>query len=154
MFCVKMTMEIYSFKIYCFIIFLERSFIIIKFSVRYFFAFIIILAIEVVIALFVHDDFIRPFVGDAIVVVLLYTFIRSFIQKKIAYLPLYVFLFAVFVEILQYFNIVNVLGLGDNVFLCTIIGTTFDVNDIISYFFGMVALFVFQFLADLHKNRI
>ncbi|MCW5910752.1 MAG: DUF2809 domain-containing protein [Cyclobacteriaceae bacterium] len=35
---------------------------------------------EVLIALFVHDSFIRPYVGDVLVVILIYCFVKSFID--------------------------------------------------------------------------
>ncbi len=89
---------------------------------------VVLLAVEVLIALFVHDRFIRPYVGDMLVVVVIYTFVRIWIPDSVRLLPLYVFLFAVGVEILQYFNIVELLGVQDNAFLRTIIGTSFDIK--------------------------
>lgn len=106
----------------------------------YIIATIILIAVEVLIALFVHDKFIRPYVGDVLVVVVIYTFIRCFIPEKIKLLPLYVFIFAAGVELLQYIQIVKILGLQDNPFLATLIGTTFDVKDIVCYGVGCILL--------------
>ena len=99
---------------------------------------LVLFAVEFCIALFVHDRFVRPFVGDVLVVILIYTFIRIFIPEKVRLLPLYVFVFAAAVEILQYFRIVEVLGLQDNVIMSTVIGTSFDIRDILCYFVGCV----------------
>ena len=99
---------------------------------------LVLFAVEFCIALFVHDRFVRPFVGDVLVVILIYTFIRIFISEKVRLLPLYVFVFAAAVEILQYFRIVEVLGLQDNVIMSTVIGTSFDIRDILCYFVGCV----------------
>ena len=44
---------------------------------------IILLITEVLIALYVHDDFIRPYVGDAIVVIVIYTFVRIWMPFKL-----------------------------------------------------------------------
>ena len=99
---------------------------------------LVLFAVEFCIALFVHDSFVRPFVGDVLVVILIYTFIRIFIPEKVRLLPLYVFVFAAAVEILQYFRIVEVLGLQDNVIMSTVIGTSFDIRDILCYFVGCV----------------
>ncbi|MGL5821079.1 MAG: DUF2809 domain-containing protein, partial [Sarcina sp.] len=74
-----------------------------KLNHKYLLAFIVLLSIEVFIALFVKDNFIRPYVGDILVVVVLYVFIKSFISK-VKNLPIYIFLFAFFIEILQYFD--------------------------------------------------
>lgn len=102
---------------------------------------VVLLAVEVLIALFVHDRFIRPYVGDMLVVVVIYTFVRIWIPDSVRLLPLYVFLFAVCVEILQYFNIVELLGVQDNVFLRTIIGTSFDIKDILCYAVGCALVY-------------
>lgn len=99
---------------------------------------VILLAVEVLIALFVHDRIVRPYIGDVLVVVVIYTFIRIWIPDSVRLLPLYVFVFAVGVEILQYFNLVERLGVEDNVFLRTVIGTSFDVKDILCYAVGCV----------------
>ena len=103
---------------------------------------IILLAVEVLIALFVHDQFVRPYIGDVLVVVVIYAFVRIWIPESVRLLPLYVFLFAAGVEILQYFNIVELLGVQDNVFLRTIIGTSFDVKDLLCYAAGCVLIWL------------
>lgn len=107
---------------------------------------IILLIIEVLIALFVHDDFIRPYLGDVLVVILLYTFVRIFVPEKIRLLPLYIFLFAAGVEVLQYFRIVKLLGLEDNRFFSVLIGSVFDVKDIVCYGVGCVLLGVYEWM--------
>ena len=111
---------------------------------QYLLAMIIILLIEVLIALFVHDSIIRPYVGDVLVVVVLYTFVRCFLPEGCRLLPLYIFLFAMMVEILQYFKIVELLGLQDNRFLSVLIGTVFDVKDIICYGVGCLLLGIYE----------
>ncbi len=101
---------------------------------------IVILLIEVLIALFVHDSFIRPYVGDVLVVAVIYTFIRIFIPDRVRLLPLYIFLFSVLVELMQYINIVELLGLENNRFFSVLVGTTFDVKDIICYGVGCILI--------------
>ncbi|MBR3833861.1 MAG: DUF2809 domain-containing protein [Lachnospiraceae bacterium] len=108
--------------------------------VTYFIVTIVLLIIEVMIALFVHDNIIRPYVGDVLVVAVIYTFIRIFLPNKVKLLPLYIFLFSVFVELMQYANIVKLLGLQDNKFFSVLVGTTFDIKDIICY--GVGCLFI------------
>lgn len=106
----------------------------------YFILTIIILFVEVLIALFFHDSFIRPYVGDVLVVAVIYTFIRIFIPDKVKLLPLYIFLFSVLVELMQYVNIVKLIGLQDNSFFRVLVGTTFDVKDIICYGVGCILI--------------
>lgn len=108
--------------------------------VTYFIVTIVLLIIEVLIALFVHDNIIRPYVGDVLVVAVIYTFIRIFIPNKVKLLPLYIFLFGTFVELMQYINVVKLLGLQDNKFFSVLIGTTFDIKDIICYGIGCLMI--------------
>ena len=114
--------------------------------IPYLTATILLFAVEVFIALFVHDRFIRPFVGDVLVVILIYTFIRIFIPEKIRPLPLFIFIFAAGVEVAQYFKIVEVLGLQDNKVMSTIIGTSFDIRDILCYFVGCVICGIWEYV--------
>ena len=105
---------------------------------------IIIILIEVLIALFVKDNFIRPYVGDMLVVVLIYTFLKIFFTEKPRILPLYVFIFAAAVELMQGVHIVELLGLQDNLFFTILIGTTFDIKDIICYAVGCLLCGVWE----------
>ena len=59
----------------------------------YIISFLLIFCIEVLIALYVRDNFIRPYVGDMLVVVLVYSFARIFLPTGIPRMPFYVFLF-------------------------------------------------------------
>lgn len=102
-------------------------------------AFFVLLFVEILIALFVHDDFIRPYIGDVLVTVLICCLCRIIIPKGVSALAIYVFAFATFVEIGQYFELVKLLGLEDNVFLSTVVGTTFSVMDLVCYAVGCIA---------------
>ena len=124
-----------------------------KINKNYVLTFLMFLIFEIIIALFIRDQIIRPFVGDILVVVLIYCFIRIFIKKKITLLPLYIFLFAVAVEVAQLFNIVKILGLENDSIMRTLIGTTFDISDIICYFLGCVLLFIWQRWENWRKNN-
>lgn len=113
---------------------------------------LVLLAVEIYIGLFVHDGIVRPFIGDVLVVILIYTFIRIFIPEKVRLLALYVFIFSVIVEVLQYFRIVETLGLQDNRFMSTIIGTSFDIRDILCYFVGCALCGIWEYLTY-RKNK-
>lgn len=117
-----------------------------KINKRYLATFFILLIIEVFIALFVHDNFIRPYIGDVLVVIVIYTFIRGIIRRKIKNLPIYIFLFGVLVEVLQYFRIVEILHLQNSRFFTILIGTSFDVKDIMCYFVGTLILIFWELL--------
>ena len=124
-----------------------------KINYKYLITFIILLIVEICIGLFVHDNIIRPFVGDALVVVLIYFFIRSFISKHIRFLAVYVFLFACLIEVGQYFNLVSLLHMENIKAVKIIIGSTFDLNDIFCYFLGTMLIFVYEAIADFSLSR-
>ncbi len=115
-----------------------------KINKRYIWLFIILFLVELCIALFVHDRIIRPFVGDVLVVVLIYFFLKIFWNAPNWKVALVVLIFAFSVEILQYFNIVELLGLEGNPILATIIGRTFDPKDLLAYSIGFLLIVFFD----------
>lgn len=119
-----------------------------KFRKRLFYAIatFILLVTEVLIALFVHDGFVRPYVGDVLVVAVIYTFIRIFLPEKCPLLPLFVFIFAAAVEVSQYFRLVELLGLGNNRFFRVLIGSVFDWKDILCYAIGCLILGAYEII--------
>ena len=109
-----------------------------------------LLAIEICIALFVNDAFVRPYVGDMLVTLLLCSLCRTVIPSKVRLLPLYVFIFAAIVEIGQYFDLVALLGLADNRFLSVLLGRTFSWLDLVCYATGCAAAFLLDYI--IRKN--
>jgi len=99
-------------------------------------AFVVVLLVEVCIALWVNDAFIRPYLGDVLAVIAVYFLVRVFLPTGVEWLPLYVFLFAVCVEISQYFHLVNILGMEDNRVVRILLGGVFDVTDVLCYGIG------------------
>lgn len=98
--------------------------------------FAILLFAEILIALFVHDKFVRPYIGDVLVTILLCCLCRTIFPKGASALPVWVFVFAALVEVAQYFEIVRLMGWEDNAFLSTVAGTTFSAVDLICYGVG------------------
>ena len=115
--------------------------------------FVALFFIEVIIALFLHDNFVRPYIGDLLVTVLLCAFLRIFIPEKIKALPIFVFVFSVFVEFAQYIDIVKLLGFENNKFLSVIIGRSFSVIDIIYYALGCILFFFLDRYVISRKNN-
>lgn len=110
--------------------------------IPYLLLFLLLITIEVLIACFIKDAFIRPYLGDVIVVWAVYCFAQIFLVKR--YSPyvvcIGVFLFAVFVEGLQGIHVVELLGLKNSPFFRILIGTQFDWNDIMCYTVGSLFL--------------
>jgi len=98
----------------------------------------------VTIAIFVPGGFIRYHFGDILIVMFIYCFVRIYIRNKFKWLPWAIFVFAVAVEIGQYFGLVYILGLGHIQFFRVAIGTTFDPWDIVMYFIGCVIIAIYD----------
>ena len=103
----------------------------------YIIIFIAIFAVETCIALFVHDDFVRPYIGDVIVMWAVYCLAQIILGGRFGSYKVAVgsLIFAFFVELLQKFRIVDVLGIKSPV-LRTIIGTSFAPADLVCYLAG------------------
>ena len=98
---------------------------------------LLILVAEVLIALFVRDAFIRPYGGDILVTLLICCAIRVILPRGCR-LPIAggVLLFAILVEVGQYFGLVYLLGLGHIEFFRILIGTGFSWWDMLCYAAG------------------
>jgi Protein of unknown function (DUF2809) len=92
--------------------------------------------VEVFIAVFINDSFIRPFIGDVLVVILIYCLVRTFWKIRYHTAALSVLVFACTIETLQYFKLVDILGLQKYKIIAIAIGSTFDWKDIIAYILG------------------
>lgn len=112
-------------------------------------SFIIIFILEILIALYVDDLFIRPYGGDILVTALLCCGVRIFIPRGVRTLPIWVFLFAAAVEVGQYFNFVDLIGLGNIEFFRILMGTSFSFIDIICYAAGCALFFICESLCRL-----
>ncbi|MBK7468202.1 MAG: DUF2809 domain-containing protein [Saprospiraceae bacterium] len=123
-----------------------------KFNSRYFVLAILILIIEISIAIYVHDSFIRPYIGDLLVVIFIYCFLKSFVSLSTSNAALYVLLFSYFVEALQYFRIVQILGFQRNNLARIIIGTSFDWKDILMYTIGIVTVVIIESVFSSENN--
>ena len=99
----------------------------------YLLAFVLLLVVAVCIALFVHDAFVRPYVGDVLVTALLCCLCRAICPRFAPALP--VFLLAAAVEGLQWLGLTEILGLQGTA-LGIIMGSTFDWKDILCYGLG------------------
>lgn len=113
-----------------------------KFNRQYLILSLLFFLIEVLIALYVDDSFIRPYFGDFLVVILIYCFVKSFLNTPFWQTALGVLIFSYGVETLQYFNIVETLGLQHSKLARIVIGSSFEWLDVVAYTAG-IALVIF-----------
>lgn len=107
-----------------------------RLHLKSFLIFLLIFMVEVLIALFVRDKFVRPYGGDILVVIMIYYFLKSFIETKPINLVVGTLLFAYLVEIGQYFKMVEVLGVHENKLMTIILGSSFSWGDMVCYTVG------------------
>lgn len=114
------------------------------FQKKYFFITVFLFIVEVLIAIYVHDDFIRPYGGDFLVVILIYTFVKAFLNISVLSACIGVLLFSYLTETLQYFKIVELLGLSHSNLAKIIIGTSFAWEDMIAYTLGILMVYFIE----------
>ncbi|RTY93965.1 DUF2809 domain-containing protein [Flavobacterium sp. GT3R68] len=107
------------------------------FNKNYFGLTILIFCLEVLIALCVHDQFVRPYLGDVLVVILLYCFLKSFLRLPVLTAALLVLIFSFTIEFLQFLRIVEKMHLEKSKLARTVIGTSFSWMDMICYMAGI-----------------
>lgn len=101
---------------------------------------IILFGIEVLIAVYVHDSFIRPFVGDYLVVFLMYCFAFTFLNVHFTSVATAVLLLCYLVETLQYFQFLHLSGLDKYSLLTIVLGSSFSWYDILAYTLGFLTI--------------
>ena len=96
---------------------------------------LLILIIEILIARYA-TGFLRHFIGDVLVTLLLFFSLKSFLTFRNDYLIVYsIFMFSLTIELLQMFQLPKKLGITNNVVLI-VLGKTFDFLDIVAYAIG------------------
>ena len=121
-----------------------------RFSIYYFLLTVAFFTIEVLIAtVFKHFFILRAYIGDVLVVMLIYTAILSFFEiKNRKLLIVGIFIFACCIEVLQYFRISEILQLKPGSAAHIIVGSSFSWIDILCYGIGCILL-----LFDPKKER-
>ena len=107
---------------------------------------VIILAIEIYIAVFIKGGFIRHYIDDVLATAMLYAFGRAIFKVAPINLAICVFVISLFIEALQYFKILEILGVKSSI-LRIIFGGTFDWTDIICYLAGCILAYLFENLS-------
>lgn len=104
----------------------------------------IVFLVEAAIALWVHDSLIRPHGGDALAVILVYLGLRAVTPvgpKSGAAIALGI---AFAVEGAQWIGLAAKLGLRPHTIGEAVLGSSFDIGDLIAYCLGALAILVVE----------
>ena len=125
-----------------------------QFNRNYFILTILLFLTEIAIAMYVHDDFIRPYFGDFLVVILLYCFVKSFVKVSVLIAASLVLVFSFAIEIAQYFNMVEKLGLQHSKIARVVLGNSFAWMDLLAYVLGILTVIGIETLRLKRTNKI
>lgn len=115
-----------------------------RFHKTYFLLAVVLLIIEVLIALYVKDTFVRPYVGDYLVVMLVYCGVKAFLNISVIPAAVFTLLFAYAVEVAQYLNLLGALGWQDNSLARIVLGSTFQWGDMLAYTLGVITILIIE----------
>ena len=124
----------------------------VKFNNYYFLLAVALFGLEFYIGNSMHDNIIRPYGGDFLVVIFLYCLVKSFINFPVLLTVAWVLIFAYIVEVSQYFHLVRLLGLQHSKVARILLGTSFSFIDLGMYTLGVLVVIVVENLKDSLKN--
>ncbi|MEZ4875086.1 MAG: DUF2809 domain-containing protein [Flavobacteriaceae bacterium] len=122
---------------------LRKKALLYKKGQRYFWIFLLLLVTEIAIAYFHFNKFVRGFIGDVLVIPLLYSLLKIFLKippKKLLYATV---TFAFLVEMLQLLPLVKVLNL-ENTLWEILLGSHFDLMDLFAYVLGIIPVLIIE----------
>ena len=108
---------------------------------------LLLLAIEIIIGMYA-TGWIRNYLGDVLVVVLIYAIIRTISPEKPDkwyILPTAVLIFSFMVEFLQLWGFCDRFGITNRL-LRIIIGTGFSIIDLVSYTIGIIPCYAAEYI--------
>ncbi|MDT0646342.1 DUF2809 domain-containing protein [Zunongwangia sp. F260] len=107
-------------------------------KIAYLVSFVLLLIIEIAIGVWVKDDFVRPYGGDFLVVILIYCFLMTVTKLSVFRALIAVLLFSFAVEFFQLINIVKVLQYQPPKIVMIILGSSFSAWDLVAYSVGIL----------------
>ncbi|SDE73286.1 Protein of unknown function [Epilithonimonas hungarica] len=104
---------------------------------------VFIFLVEILIATKLKDlFFVRAYLGDVFVVMLIYYFIKAFFGFNSTKLIIGIFIFSCMIEFAQYFHFGELMGFKDNRIMMIVLGNSFSWLDILCYFAGCLILYL------------
>ena len=106
---------------------------------------LVLFVVEVLIALFVRDAFVRPYLGDVLAVMLVYAVLRAATPLGTVSALCAALGIALVIEVAQALNLLGALGLADNELARVVLGGAFDMLDMAAYCAGGAAVLAVEF---------
>lgn len=110
---------------------------------RYFTPFLLVLVAEIAIAIFYFHRFVRGFLGDVLVIPLMYYLLRSISSLKHKPTILLVLLIGFITEVFQWLSLIQHLKMNDS-FTRLVLGNTYDPLDLLAYVLGAILVLVIE----------
>lgn len=107
---------------------------------RYLWLALLLLLVEIGIALWVQDGFLRPYGGDFLAVIFLFFLVKGFVNLSNGRVALLVFLIACAIEFGQYLGVLRWLGWERSKFARIFFGSSFEWLDIGVYALGLLTV--------------
>ena len=114
---------------------------------------ILVFIIEVVIAAFVRDAFVRPYLGDSLAVVLVYLALRATTPLDVCWSAATALAIACAIEVGQWFHVADLLGLGHYRLARVVLGTGFDPADFLAYASGAGLIIMVERIGSASRRR-
>lgn len=116
----------------------------IAFRPGYALATLALFTVEVCVALFVRDAWVRPYGGDVLAVALVYCGLRTVTVLRVGAAVAVAFGIAVLVELGQWIGLLDLLGLRGNGVARVVLGGSFEWQDFVAYGAGALAVLLIE----------
>ena len=120
-----------------------------RFNLKFALITTLILAIEICIAVFLKDGFIRYTFGDFLSTILVYCGLRSVTNLKPKLVALITLIIAFTLEGFQYINLLELVNLQDYKLLRIVLGSHFSFEDLLAYTLGTICAYII----DIRTNK-
>lgn len=111
-------------------------------------------ALEVYIGAKVHDTFVRPYLGDVLVVMLVHAIVRTFVTFRWRLVLPGVVVFAFAVEGLQAIHMADRLGLRPGGIAAIVLGSQADGKDLLCYLAGGLLVGGLEWLLEERSSKV
>ncbi len=110
----------------------------------YLLLFFLLILVETLIAIYLHDGIIRPFLGDTLATIALYFLLCSFLPFSSRSMIILALLISFGIEFLQYMHFLEWAGWQNIRILRIVLGSSSDFRDLLAYSLGAILVYFFE----------